>query len=58
MISVPDLCDEHAWASIGVTVIDGEVNRVWACENCPAWSRHPLDPDAEVDWADTWLSGR
>lgn len=53
-----DFCEEHAWASIGVTVIEGEVTRLWACENCPAWSRQPLDPAAEIDWADTWLAGR
>lgn len=51
-------CTEHAWASIGVTVVDGEVTRVWACENCPAWSRQALAGDTEVDWAETWLSER
>ena len=53
-----DFCAEHAWASVGVTVIEGTVTRVWACENCPAWSRQRLAEDAEVDWADTWLSER
>lgn len=55
---MPDRCAEHAWASIGVTVADGAVTRVWSCENCPAWSRQALGDDAEVDWAETWLSGR
>ena len=51
-----DLCTEHAWASIGVTVFEGVVTRVWACEHCPAWSGEPLDPDTEIDWGDTWLA--
>jgi len=51
------LCDEHAWASIGVTVFEGRVTRVWACEHCPAWTGETLDPDVEIDWGDTWLSG-
>ena len=53
-----EFCAEHAWASIGVTVVDGEVVRLWACENCPAWSRQPLEAENEVDWAETWLAGR
>jgi len=53
-----DSCEDHAWASIGVTVIEGEATRLWACENCPAWSRQPLESEAEIDWADTWLAGR
>ena len=53
-----ELCAEHAWASIGVTVVDGTVSRVWACENCPAWTRQPLEATTAVDWADTWLAER
>lgn len=53
-----EFCAEHAWVSIGVTDTDGDVARVWACENCPAWSRQRLDPEAEIDWADTWLAER
>jgi cytochrome b subunit of formate dehydrogenase len=49
-------CTEHAWASIGVTVVEGTVTRVWACEHCPAWTREGLMPEEEVDWDDTWLS--
>ena len=50
-------CEQHAWASLGVTAVDGTVTRVWTCEHCPAWTREPLDPAAEVPWADTWLAG-
>lgn len=53
-----DFCEEHAWASIGVTDIDGGMTRVWACENCPAWTSQPLSADAEIGWADTWLADR
>lgn len=49
-------CEEHAWASIGVTVVEGTVTRVGVCERCPAWSGERLDPTAEVDWEDTRLS--
>lgn len=51
-----ELCREHAWASIGVTVIDGIVTRVWACEHCPAWTEEHLDDEYEVAWDDTWLA--
>jgi hypothetical protein len=51
-----DLCQTHAWASVGVTNVDGDVVRVWTCENCPAWSKEPLDAERELDWADTKLS--
>jgi hypothetical protein len=50
------LCGEHAWASIGVTVVDGDVTRVWVCERCPAWTRELLDDATEVAWDDTRLS--
>ena len=50
------LCGEHAWASTGVTVVDGEVTRVWVCERCPAWTREGLDDAMEVEWGDTRLS--
>lgn len=53
----PELCREHAWASVGVTVVDGVVTRVWACEHCPAWTREDLDARFEVEWGETWLSG-
>ena len=53
-----ELCAEHAWASIGVTVVEDAVTRVWACEDCPAWSRQPLDAENEVAWTETWLAER
>ncbi|MFB6171899.1 MAG: hypothetical protein ABEJ23_05145 [Haloarculaceae archaeon] len=49
-------CERHAWASVGVTVVDDDVTRVWICEQCPAWSGERLDPAAEIDWQDTRLS--
>lgn len=52
-----ELCAEHAWASVGVTVVEGEVTRVWACEHCPAWTREYLDREHLVDWDETWLAG-
>ena len=57
VIAMADLCAEHAWASIGVTVFEGHVSRIWACEHCPAWTGEPLDREFEIDWDDTWLSG-
>ena len=52
-----DRCEEHAWASIGVTALGNEVMRVWACEHCPAWTTEELDDRYRVDWSDTWLAG-
>jgi len=49
-------CDEHAWASVGVTVVEGTVTRVWVCERCLAWTRESLDPDAEVPWGETVIA--
>jgi hypothetical protein len=51
-------CEEHAWASVGVTVFEGTVTRVWVCERCLAWTREALDADAEVPWAETILADR
>lgn len=51
-----EYCKEHAWASIGVTVLEGTVTRVHACEHCPAWTRERLEPEHEVDWGQTWLA--
>lgn len=52
---VDESCEEHAWASVGVTVIDGEPSRVWVCEVCRAWSREVLDREDEVPWGSTVL---
>lgn len=49
-------CRDHVWASIGVTIIDGTVHRVWDCERCTAWTNEPLDDDNRVQWAETDLS--
>jgi len=49
-------CDEHAWASVGVTVVEGTVTRVWVCERCLAWTRESLTPDAEVPWDETVIA--
>lgn len=48
-------CSEHAWASVGVTVVEGEACRVWVCEVCGAWSREPLASSEEVPWGETVL---
>jgi hypothetical protein len=50
------LCEEHAWASVGVTVVDGTVTRVWVCERCLGWTREQLDPEMEVPWDETVLA--
>jgi hypothetical protein len=52
----PDNCPEHAWASIGVTVIDGTVHRIWDCERCSAWTTESLSDDRHIPWAETDLS--
>jgi len=52
----PSDCPEHVWASIGVTVLDGEVSRIWNCERCVAWTQERLDPAHRVDWDVTMLS--
>lgn len=49
-------CDDHAWASVGVTTVDGQVTRIWDCERCVVWTREPLDEADEIDWAETRLS--
>jgi hypothetical protein len=49
-------CSEHVWASIGVTIVDGTVTRVWDCERCPAWTKEPLDPEWLVDWDESDLA--
>ena len=49
-------CPEHVWTSIGVTVVDGTVNRIWECERCTAWTNEPLGEDWRVPWEDTPLS--
>jgi hypothetical protein len=51
-------CETHVWASVGVVTREGTVCKIWECENCPAWTAEPFDPDAERDWEATWLSGR
>lgn len=52
---VENPCAEHAWASVGVTVIDGAPARVWVCEVCRAWSMERLDPADEIPWETTVL---
>lgn len=49
-------CETHVWASVGITTRDGEVTRIWECEQCQAWAAEPFDPDLEVAWGDLWLS--
>jgi|GEM_PF-1477176 len=53
---MPTLCAEHVWASIGVSVLEDQVTRVWACEHCPAWTRERLDDEYEIAWQQTWLA--
>jgi len=53
-----DLCDRHAWAAAGVAVREGNVCRIWECEDCPAWTAETLDPANEQPWEDTWISER
>ena len=43
-------CPEHVWASVGVTVRDGVVVRVWDCERCAGWTTEPLDEAQHVPW--------
>ena len=52
----PADCPGHAWASVGVTVVDGTVHQIWDCERCTAWTSEPLDEDHHVAWGDTSLS--
>jgi hypothetical protein len=49
-------CSEHAWTSIGVTVIEGTVTRIWTCERCAAWTSEPLDRSTFVEWGETTLA--
>ncbi|MFB6185169.1 MAG: hypothetical protein ABEI96_11490 [Haloarculaceae archaeon] len=51
-----DVCETHAWTSIGVTHVEGDVVRIWVCENCPTWTEELLPADREVPWDDTRLS--
>ena len=51
----PALCTEHTWVAVGVTVIDGEVSRVWDCERCPAWTNQVLPREYELPWEETRL---
>ena len=46
----PSECPEHVWASIGVTVRDGVVTRVWDCERCAGWTTELLDDADRVPW--------
>jgi len=52
----PAGCPEHVWASIGVTVLAGEVSRIWNRERCVAWIHERLDPNHRIDWETTALS--
>jgi len=49
-------CPDHVWASIGVTVTDGTIHRIWECERCTAWTNEPLKENRRVPWGDTDLS--
>lgn len=49
-------CDTHVWASVGVVVRDGQVCRIWECEQCQVWTAEQFDSASERDWSDTWLS--
>ena len=51
-------CETHAWASVGVVVREGGVNRIWECENCPVWTAEPFADEHERPWDDTWLAER
>lgn len=57
-MSGADRCATHTWATVGVVSRDGTVSRIWECENCPAWTAEPFEPDAEFAWDDTWLAER
>ena len=57
-MSAPEICDRHAWASVGVVTRDGSVARIWECEQCPVWTTQRFDPVHELAWADTWLADR
>lgn len=52
----PAACPEHVWSSIGVTVIDGTIHRIWDCERCGAWTAESLADDHRVPWSDTNFS--
>jgi hypothetical protein len=54
-VVVESPCAEHAWASVGVTVINGVPSRVWVCEVCRSWSREILDTEDEIKWEETVL---
>lgn len=49
----PSDCPEHVWSSVGVTVVDGTLARIWDCERCDAWTSEPLDDDHRVPWTET-----
>lgn len=53
-----DACDRHAWASVGVAAGGGDVVRVRLRETRLAWTREPLDPDAQEPWSETDRSTR
>jgi hypothetical protein len=53
----PSDCPEHVWSSVGITVVDGQLSRIWDCERCTAWTAELLDEDRHVEWGDTSLSG-
>jgi hypothetical protein len=56
MYQEPANCPDHVWASIGVTVIEGTVYRIWECERCTAWTNEPLEQDRRVPREDTAVS--
>lgn len=57
-MSGEELCETHAWASVGVVTRGETVCRIWECEQCQGWTAEPFDPEFEISWNDTWLSDR
>ena len=55
-MAVAESCDVHVWTSLGVTARDGEISRVWECEQCSAWTVESLEPKSEIPWEETWLA--
>lgn len=57
-MAAEELCERHDWASVGIVTRNDAVQRVWACENCPAWTAEQFDREHEQAWDDTWLAER
>jgi len=52
------VCENHAWATVGVVAWSGTIHRIWECERCPVWTAEPFGPDHEMPWEETWLAER